>query len=291
MVFIDGNHKRAYRHLVKETNYGEILTDIFDVPEGTILAVFYLLTSPKVLEHKGYIESPFDMALYVQEDELKLMKAEVPTDVQIYYEVALDYLNSVNVDFKKLFDGWLALSDEDTKQVLIQSLFIFCNLEPNVYVTKLSPKGEDPMNIRKYLARKAMEFLNEIHEENYRQLVFNCEALIEFDDVDYVDDQFDPVLYILAIPRVKKAIDFLGNEREIIAFYEQKQWVSLAGAVPNSVYQLLELSAHLWDSVYPFDLDSFMRNANREEDFKVLYETTRLKYELSLAIDWIDDYV
>jgi hypothetical protein len=281
MYYVNQNHKNAFLKLMTETNYFDDLIDDYDFPPVVGIACFYLLTSQKVMDEVGFVRHLDFVNLYLDYKMLKRMQESVTDETKMIIDVAIRYIRTNgNVDAKMLLNQWASIRNMRTKRMLQQSLRIVASIKTGD--NGMFDEEEDGFNrMKKGMTYGAIQFVDDEHKRTFTQLRSNCLLLSEIEGLDYQQEQFDPVLYILSVGKVRRQIDFIESEDELIRFFENEEWLNLKDGLKKDVYQLLLLASHLWDAVFPFQLDDFIRSLQGLEDLLVLKEAVRLKHELT----------
>jgi hypothetical protein len=281
MYYVNQNHKNAFLKLMNETNYFDDLIDDYDFPPAVGIACFYLLTSQKVMDEVGFVRHLDFVNLYLDYKMLKRMQESVTDETKMIIDVAIRYIRTNgNVDAKMLLNQWGSIRNMRTKRMLQQSLRIVASIKTGD--NGMFDEENDGLNrMKKGMTYGAIQFVDDEHKRTFTQLRSNCLLLSEIEGLDYQQEQFDPVLYILSVGKVRRQIDFIESEDELIRFFENEEWINLKDDIKKDVYQLLLLASHLWDAVFPFLLDDFIRSLQGLEDLLVLKEAVRLKHELT----------
>lgn len=132
--------------------------------------------------------------------------------------------------------------------------------------------------------RENITFVSNEHQKTFNDMLIRTLRLYVEEAYPFTEDPFLPLLYVMSLPRLRKALDLAGNEVQLIALFEFKWWQQHVDKLENEgVFHLFQLAMHTYDAVFPFDYDDYIAKSIDEEDFLVLHQASLLKRKVMLG--------
>jgi hypothetical protein len=276
-------HRQSFLKLMDESDFFGLVKPSAKVNSSVGIAVFYLMTTPTILEELGVLWKLSLLELYLSETYLKKIRADLSVEGKQIIDAAISFLSKgKQLNRMRCLEEWGSLKNKRIRSALIQALSIVLDevvLESENRMGVETSSSRTANQLKRVLTFNQIKFLDNHHRDNFYELIHSIESTID-ENLEYANEQFDPVIYILSVPKLNDQFGFLTSVEALISFFEFEEWIDFNESVTPDAYQLLLLASHLWDSVFPFDINEFIRVMIGLEDLVVLKEAIKLKKAL-----------